>query len=266
MNALSKSLIATASLFSVSVSHAALISHYEFDGDLTDSVGSNDLTETTPAAGNAGSDISFGNGYVTIAADTANSTTEDSNFLKSSGFGTVSPDTDFTVSYWFRWDKSKNTSNFSGPIFATEASSVEDWQVSTLSSGSSFDFRDVGGNQLNWSTGDYSDTDTWYFIAVQSSGATMTISMGAEGADNLTVVGSQGTNSGNDWELGEFLFGQNRAKNANVTFDLANAKIFDDNLQSISALYAEGSMVPEPSSYALLSGLLALATIMLRRR
>ncbi|MDF7827148.1 hypothetical protein P4B35_24205, partial [Pontiellaceae bacterium B12227] len=93
---------------------------------------------------------------------------------------------------------------------------------------------------------------TWYNTVIQSVGSSTNINIWiSEEGGTLTQVATDIDPTNDGFVLEQWIFGANRAKNARGTFDLANAKIYDDASVSVASLFAEGSgyvFVPETNA------------------
>ena len=256
MKTYSRFLIVAALLLTASFSHAALIAHYDFgDGDLLDDeTGTYDLTQSSPAKGTG---IAFNvDGFSAHFNSTGNG---GSNFLTATDLGTGAGSA-YTISMWFKADSATADGLGNSSIMSTKGSN--EWQLERTG-----EVQLVGGT--GGTIGDLKNTQlsvgVWSHAVLTTDGTDASLYLTAENG-TLTIVDTVTGVKGMD----DFRIGVNRGGNLTWEGDYASIAVYNVALSTddLNVLLAAGpaSIIPEPSSYALIGGLLALGAIMLRRR
>jgi hypothetical protein len=256
MKTSSRFLIVAALLLTASFSHAALIAHYDFgDGNLLDDeTGTYDLTQSTV---NGTGIASNGDGFSAHFDSSAGS-----NFLTATDLGTGAGSA-YTISMWFKADSA--TADGAGNSSIMSTTGTNNWQLEWNA-----EVQVLGGTG-----GTIGDTkNTQLTAGVWSHAVFTTTGAGIDDEASLYLTAENGTLTIVDTVTGlkgmdDFRIGVNRAGNLTWEGDYASIAVYNEALSvgDLNVLLAAGpAAIPEPSSYALIGGLLALGAIMLRRR
>jgi len=135
---------------------------------------------------------------------------------------------------------------FTAGLTLSAGSTVGDYYVASHNSVASFFGTSLPGNaSFNFGDGSTAAADYFYVVAFSDHSTT-----------SVTLAGGNtfGLLSGTDWQLG--------SSNSNV--DSYGSEF--EQFSNVNGAQFTVAAVPEPSSYALLGGLLALGCVMLRRR
>lgn len=268
-------LAAVAGLAAVSVDAQSLLSHYTLDGTGADS-GSYNKTGTLAGSAVFGSS---GSGVGNFDKALSSPGTAADYFTAPTGASGEFALAAITIALWVKID-SASTSQIERLVSNITASTGFDFAISkaTLGTGGaadlfefSFGFNSTSGRVI--SADNQYVSDKWLFLAVTYDSANSTNNVkfysGSETAgvvlnDTLTSVGSGSiASSASALEIGGTP-ASTGDRNPVALFN--DVRIYDGALTSVQleALRA-GALIPEPSQYAMIFGLLSLAGIVVRR-
>jgi hypothetical protein len=253
MKTSSRFLIVAALLLTASVSHAALIAHYDFgDGNLLDDeTGTYNLTQSTVNGTGITSNV---DGFSAHFDSTGNG---GANFLTATDLGTGAGSA-YTISMWFKADSATADGLGNSSIMSTTGSNK--WQLEWNGEVQV----PAGGGTIGDGKGTQLTAGVWSHAVLTTDGTDASLYLTAENG-TLTIVDTLTAAMGMD----DFRIGVNRGNNLTWEGDYASIAVYNEVLSvgDLNVLLAAGpASIPEPSSFALLGGCFALASVMLRRR
>ena len=179
--------------------------------------------------------------------------------------------TAFTITFWMNTTttNSHTTLDFwwegAGLVDHELPGGTNDWGISQIGSKVAFG---VGGLDVDKTIFSSSNVNNgqWQFVAATWNGTTGAMALYVNGTlESSFASGPTGVRN----SASGFLIGSDLSRNPGVSFyngSLDEIRIYDSSLNAaaISGLYA--SAVPEPTTYALVAGIIALGATMLQRR
>ena len=250
---LTKTLALSCVLFGVTSAHAGLTHRYSFDADASDSVGSADGTLFGDAIVSGGS-VSFdGTGdYVTF----------DGSAIGINGYSEVS------LELWFTASATNDSGNDMIAAFGTSGGSdgFDYFIVNSLSAASRTTITDnKWDKEVNVEATSWNDGSEHHVVAtVDATNISLYVDGGFIGSTALTSQSIGGLS--NDFA---YLAKSVYSGDPDWTGSVNEYRIWDNalTLADVESNYASGpSVIPEPSTYALLFGFCALSWVAIRRR
>lgn len=248
--------------FSVSAYSVNLVSHYQFDNNLTDSVGSFNLSNVT---GGGRDNVTFNSSISLAGGNITNAVVFNGNNYVRSGNTSQFQNGNFTIAFWARPDNNAqeaplvihtNNDNNTEMIFM----SGRDLRV----------YNENNGTELleNRVQNAYTEGN-WLHIGWTYDATTLTSTLFING-NTVTDTHNNGLAAGAQI-AGQLILGRRADTTSPINAYsglLADLQIYDGVLtqSEINTIYTSGAVIPEPATVALIFGGIALAVVGWRRR